>query len=41
MAESHASSLEVVSLAGSLQPLKDHFNDNKDKLRFLALLSPT
>jgi hypothetical protein len=34
-------SVEVVSLGGSLQPLKDHFNSNKNKLRFLALLSPT
>jgi len=41
MAESHTSSLEVGSLAMSLQPLKDYFNQNKDRLRFLALLSPT
>jgi len=34
-------SVEVVSLGGSLQPLKDHFNRNKSKRRFLALLSPT
>jgi len=33
--------VEVVSLGGSLQPLKDHFNSNKSKRRFLALLSPT
>ncbi len=31
----------LVSLAGSLQPLKDRFNSHKHKLRFLALLSPT
>ena len=34
-------SAEVVSLSGSLQPLKDHFNSSKSKRRFLALLSPT
>ncbi len=34
-------SLELVSLASSLQPLKDYFNKNKGRLRFLALLSPT
>jgi len=34
-------SVEVVSLGGSLQPLKDHFNSNRNKPRFLALLSPT
>jgi hypothetical protein len=34
-------SVEVVPLGGSLQPLKDHFNSNKGKHRFLALLSPT
>jgi hypothetical protein len=33
--------VEVVSLGGSLQPLKDHFNRNRSKRRFLALLSPT
>ena len=32
---------EMVSLAGSLTPLKDYFNTRKDKIRFLALLSPT
>jgi hypothetical protein len=41
MDESGATSVEVVSLARSLRPLKDYFNHNKDKLRFLALLSPT
>lgn len=34
-------SVEIVSLGGSLQPLKDHFNRSKSKPRFLALLSPT
>jgi hypothetical protein len=34
-------SVEVVSLGGSLQPLKDHFNSNKNKPQVLALLSPT
>jgi hypothetical protein len=34
-------SIELVSLANSLQPLKDYFNNNKSKRRFLALLSPT
>jgi hypothetical protein len=33
--------MEVVTLARSLQPLKDHFNSNKDKPQFVALLSPT
>lgn len=31
----------LVSLAGSLQPLKDHLNSSKNELWFLALLSPT
>lgn len=39
--QSGASSVEVVSLASSLRPLKDYFNQNKDKLLFLALVSPT
>ncbi len=34
-------SIELVSLAGSLQPVIDHFNRHKNNLRFLALLSPT
>jgi hypothetical protein len=34
-------SIELISLDRSLQPLKNHFNDNDDLLRFLALLSPT
>ena len=31
----------LISLADSLEPLRDHFNVNKSKRRFLALLSPT
>jgi len=27
--------------ANSTAPLRDYFNQNKDKVRFLALLSPT
>lgn len=38
---SNGSSFELTSLAESLEPLRDHFNANKDKLRFVALLSPT
>jgi hypothetical protein len=30
-----------VSLADSVQPLRDHFNQNSERPRFLALLSPT
>lgn len=30
-----------IPLEGSLQPLVEHFNTHKDRLRFLALLSPT
>jgi len=32
---------QPLSLAGSLQPLKDHFNVNIGRLRLIALLSPT
>jgi hypothetical protein len=32
---------QPLSLADSLQPLKDHFNGNSGRLRFIALLSPT
>jgi hypothetical protein len=32
---------QPVSLADSLQPLRDHFNVNSGTLRFIALLSPT
>jgi hypothetical protein len=31
----------ILSLADSLRPLQQHFNKNSDRLRFLALLSPT
>lgn len=30
-----------VSLADSIAPLIDHFNAGKEKVRFLAVLSPT
>ena len=32
---------KMITLDSSLQPLKDWFNGNKNKLKFLALLSPT
>ncbi len=32
---------DVTLLTGSLKPLRDHFNANKHKHRFVALLSPT
>jgi hypothetical protein len=28
------------TLGKSLKPLRDHFNSNRDKIQFLALLSP-
>jgi hypothetical protein len=31
----------IITLGSSLDPLRDRFNDNKDKIRFLSLLSPT
>jgi hypothetical protein len=31
----------IVNLDKSLDPLKDQFNSYKDKIRFIALLSPT
>jgi hypothetical protein len=31
----------VMSLADSLKPLRDRFNADRDKLRFIAILSPT
>ncbi len=31
---------QLHTLDNSLQPLKNHFNSHKDKIRFLALLSP-
>ncbi len=33
--------VHVTSLSDSLDPLRDHFNANKDRHRFVALLSPT
>jgi len=32
---------KIVTLTDSLQPLRDRFNGDKHKLRFLAVLSPT
>lgn len=32
---------KLISLADSLKPLKDHFNANKHRVRFVTLLSPT
>jgi hypothetical protein len=32
---------EMVSLAASLDRLRDYFNSQVDRVRFLALLSPT
>ncbi len=32
---------QVHSLADSLDPLREHLNSNKDRHRFVALLSPT
>ncbi len=32
---------ELISLANSLQPLKERFNQHKSEWRFMALLSPT
>jgi hypothetical protein len=31
----------VVSLANSLQPLQEHLNANDNRLRFVAVVSPT
>lgn len=31
----------MVTLTGSLQPLRDRFNGDKEKLRLLVVLSPT
>ena len=33
--------VEIQSLTASLDPLIDHFNNHEDKLRLLAVLSPT
>ncbi len=35
------STAEITSLADSLNPLQDHFNANKHRVRFVTLLSPT
>ena len=32
--------IEIQTIAKSLEPLIDHFNSQKDKLRFLAVFSP-
>jgi hypothetical protein len=34
-------SKELILLTDSITPLKNYFDSNKTKLRFLALLSPT
>ncbi len=31
----------IITLDSSLDLIKDQFNDNKEKVRFLSLLSPT
>jgi len=31
----------LITLSDSLQPLQQYFNQNSDRPRFLALLSPT
>ncbi len=31
----------LIPLEGTLQPLVEHFNSHKDRVRILALLSPT
>lgn len=31
----------IITLSDSLRPFRDHFNANKDKLRVVAILSPT
>ena len=31
----------ITSLADSIEPLQQRFNDHKHRLRFLALVSPT
>ena len=30
-----------IALDHSTEPIRNHFNDNKDRLRIIALLSPT
>ncbi len=39
--KSRSSSVSVTSLAASLEPLREYFNEHKDELRFVALVSPT
>ncbi len=39
--EAFVAPLGVVSLANSLQPLQMHMDGNKERLRFLAVVSPT
>lgn len=34
-------SIDVTSLADSLEPLKDHFNGSNSGRQFVALVSPT
>ena len=36
-----AASTDVITMTESLDPLRDHFNANKNKHRFIAVLSPT
>jgi len=31
----------IITLDGGLNPLKDRFDSDKEKIRFLCLLSPT
>lgn len=40
-AEATDDTSDIVSLADSLAPLVSRFNTDKDKVRFVALLSPT
>jgi len=36
-----ATAPSLIELNDSLDPLRNHFNDNRDRLRIVALLSPT
>ena len=40
-AKSKARPVELVVVTDSLEPLKEHFNSQKHKPRFLALVAPT
>jgi len=31
----------LIELNDSVEPIRNHFNDNRDRLRIVALLSPT